>query len=280
MRHKKIIVDIFEKCISDIKYVHSKQNRILKETEYFSAYIDFINNSIHYSRYTTVINGHIIKGKYLNEKVNKWNKSGIFKLMFKRILDIYNSQHKSNIYHIDGKIVTNKYCDEHDKLGRNVKYKSKNSINVQSITDNYGISQGFYILKGSESEVNKMTSVIDKIYIPNYNYLNKSNRHKKYFTGDAGYNSLNNNKFLIKKGYTPIIWYNKRNVKNPDIIKEHKLKRHQKEKYKNRHIIENSFSWIETNIPRLSKLYDKKITGYMNMLYTTSINLMLNRICV
>ena len=280
MKHKKIIIDIFEKCISDIKFTNSNQNRILKETDYFSAYIDFIDNSIHYSRYTTVINGHIIKGKYINEKVNKWNKSGIFKLMFERILNIYKSQYKSNIYHIDGKIVTNKYCIEQDKLGRNIKYKSKNSINVQSIVDNYGISQGFYILKGSDSEVNKMTDVINEINMPDYNYLNKSNRHKKYFTGDAGYSSFKNNIFLTKKGYKPLIWYNKRNVQNPDIIEEHKLKGHQKEKYKNRHIIENSFSWIETKTPRLSKLYDKKITGYMNMLYTASIDLMLNRICV
>ena len=33
----------------------------------------------------------------------------------------------SYIYHIDGKIIV-KYCIESDKMGRNTRYKSKNSI--------------------------------------------------------------------------------------------------------------------------------------------------------
>lgn len=202
MKHKKFIADIFEKCLFDIKFKQSNQNRILYEIDYFNAYLDFMNNSIHYSRYSTMINGNIIKGKYLNEKVNKWNKSGIFKLMFERILNMYKSKIKSNILHIDGKIVTNKYCNDHHKLGRNIKYKSKKCINIQSITDNYGISNGFSILKGSDSEVNKMINVINEINIPDYSYLKKSNRHTKYFTGNAGYSSLNNNEFIKKRIYS------------------------------------------------------------------------------
>ena len=61
--------------------------------------------------------------------------------------------------------------------------------------------------------------MINVINIPDYSYLKKSNRHIKYFTGDDGYSSLNNNEFLRKKRYTSIIWYNKRNVKDPNIIK-------------------------------------------------------------
>ena len=53
------------------------------------------------------------------------------------MLDDYKNMFKSKIYHIDGKNITNKYCQEKSKLGRNIKYKSKNNINLQSITDDF-----------------------------------------------------------------------------------------------------------------------------------------------
>ena len=57
------------------------------------------------------------------------------------------------------KIITNKYCDDYDKLGRNIK----------SISDNYCISNGFSILKGYDGEVNKMINVINEYIKHNLN---------------------------------------------------------------------------------------------------------------
>ena len=47
--------------------------------------------------------------------------------MYNVMLDKYKDIYRSNIYHIDGKIIV-KYCIESDKMGRNTRYKSKNSI--------------------------------------------------------------------------------------------------------------------------------------------------------
>jgi hypothetical protein len=201
-------------------------------------------------------------------------------IIFNDILDDYKKMFKSTISHIDGKIITNKYCQEKINLGRNIKYKSKNSINLQSITDNFGIPLGFSVLKGSDSEISNMINVLKEINIEDYNHLKKSNKHKKYFTGDAGYDSSVNCSYLNNIGYTSLIWYNKRKTKNKNIIKKRKLTGHKKEKYKNRHIVENYFSWMDIKIPRLVRIYDKKIKNYMNMVYMATTDLIIGRMCI
>ena len=141
MKYKEKLVNLFKNiCNTAIKC--SIKNRKLSESDYFDAYLDFIDNSIHYSRFNTIIKGINIKGKYLNEKFNKWNNHNIFEKMYNVMLDKYKDIYRSNIYHIDGKIITNKYCIESDKMGRNTRYKSKKSINLQTVTDQYGIPIG------------------------------------------------------------------------------------------------------------------------------------------
>jgi len=43
--------------------------RKFKEDQYFEAYLNFLNNSIYYSRFKYSLNNNIIYGKYLNQKV-------------------------------------------------------------------------------------------------------------------------------------------------------------------------------------------------------------------
>jgi len=64
------------------------------ESSYFEAYLHFLHNSVYYNRFSITINKHKIKGKYLNEKVNKWKNYGIFDKMFKLILDDYKKVYK------------------------------------------------------------------------------------------------------------------------------------------------------------------------------------------
>ena len=130
------------------------------------------------------------------------------------------------------------------------------------------------ILKGSDSDTN-MINVLDKINIKDVNYLTKSNKHRKYFTGDAGYDSNSNRAYLNNKGYTDIIWSNKRNTKDKDILKKRKIKGNHKDKYKKRHIVENYFSWMDIKIPRLVRLYDKKIKSYLSMIHISAISLII-----
>ena len=86
-------------------------------------------------------------------------------MIYDDMLDYYKNMFTSKIYHVDGKINTNRYCQEKYKLGRNIEYKSINSIILQSVIDDFGIPFGFSVLKGSD--------------IKNYNHLKKSNKHKK-----------------------------------------------------------------------------------------------------
>ena len=115
-------------------------------------------------------------------------------------------------------------------------------------------------------------------------WINKKNQKKKYrryFIADAGQDlSCDTNEirdFLSGKGYEPLIWANKRNTKNKEKLKAKKLNKKQIKHYKTRHIIENSYSWMETKIPRLSKIYDKKVQNYMNMVYLANIDIILSR---
>ena len=96
----------------------------------------------------------------------------------------------------------------------------------------------------------------------------------------AGYDSTENREYLNNKGYTDLIWFNKRNTRDVNIIKKRKLTGHKKYKYKKRHIVENYFSWIDNKIPRLVRIYDKKIENYLNMIYLASIDLIIGRMCV
>jgi len=280
MKYRKKLKDLFINALTKSNLKCIEKNRLLDESDYFDAYLDFIHNSIHYSRYSINIKGRIITGKYLNEKVNKWRKYCIIDIMNQDILNEYKKTFSSKIYHIDGKIITNRYCNETSKLGRNVKYKSKNSINLQSVVDDFGISLGISILKGSDSEIGNMINVLKEIDIENVNHLKNSNKHKKYFTADAGYDSVENRTYLNDKGYIDLIWYNKRNTKDTNVIKKRKLTGHKREKYKKRHIVETYFSWIDNKIPRLAKIYDKKIKNYTNMVYMATIDLIIGRMCV
>lgn len=275
------IKELFKVSLLKSNLKCTNKNRVFDELDYFDIYLEFLNNSVHFSRFSKIINNHVITGKYLNEKVNTWRKYGIIKMMYNNILNIYKENFKSNkIIHIDGKIITNKNCSENINLGRNIKNKGKNSINLQTVTDNNGIGIGFNILKGSDSEVKNMINVLEKINIEDVNHLKESNKHKKYITADAGYDSSNNHTYLNELGYIPLIWHNKRNNKDINNINNNKLKGHHIDKYKNRYIIETYFSWIDNKIPRLVKIYDKKIINYMNMVYLATIDLIIGRLCV
>ena len=76
MKYIDILKDSFVEAISNSEIKFSDKNRKLSELDYFEAYLIFIDNSIHYSRFSITIKDFHIKGKYLNEKVNKWANYG------------------------------------------------------------------------------------------------------------------------------------------------------------------------------------------------------------
>lgn len=280
MKYFDKLKSLFEKAIYELEYKNIfNKSRKFSEIEYFEAYLHFINNSIHYSRYEYIKNGKVIKGKYINEKVNKWTKYGIFKKMYQYVLYEYKkvNKHTKHLY-IDGHIITNKYANQH--VGRCVYYKSKYAYNLQSIVDDNGIPFGIFIDKANKDELNMLIPTFNNSYLDDATKYINSKKYKRYFICDAGYDSKKNEQFLKSKGYIPLIWRNFRNTKNKEIIKQKKLNKYQTKHYKTRHIIENSFSWIETKIPRLSKIYDKKIQNYVSLVYMSIMDLIFTKICV
>lgn len=259
--------ELFTRALNELNYKTCNSHiRKLNGIDYFESYLHFIRNSIHYSRFEYTINGTCIKGKYLNEKVNKWQVAGIFKKMHEYAIKEYiDNNIQSRRLYIDGHIITNRYGVE--KLGRCKFYKSKNAYNLQTITDDNGITLGFDIFSANSSESKLLTEVFDKSRLSDVTKYAKSKKYKQYFIADAGYDSKKNRIYLKKNGYTPLIWHNKRNAKCKKKLKAKKLTKNQMDHYKKRHIIENSYSWMETKIPRLSKIYDKKIDNFFNMIY-------------
>ena len=67
MKNYEILKKLFLLSLNKSDYKCSNKNRKLDEVDYFEAYLDFINNSTHYSRYLVIMKDHTIRSKYLNE---------------------------------------------------------------------------------------------------------------------------------------------------------------------------------------------------------------------
>ena len=98
----------------------------------------------------------------------------------------------------------------------------------------------------------------------------KINRYKQYFLADSIYHSKRNITFLKKRGYIPVIKYNKKNTKDKKIIKANKFTKKEQKIYKKRIIIESAFSWLK-NFPVICQNYQKTISSYNGLLKLASI---------
>ena len=71
---------LFNDTLKDLK-INIKEkyiSRYMSEDSYFKLFLKFLDNSIFYSRHSSIYDEYIISGKYLNQKVNKWKKLNIF----------------------------------------------------------------------------------------------------------------------------------------------------------------------------------------------------------
>ncbi len=111
----------------------------MKYSSWVFIALKFLNNSIYFSRYETIINGIKITGKYLNEKVNYWNSNKIFEIMYTTIITNYiKNTNKNNFKYlsIDSQFIINKQMFK-NKVGRNIQYKSKYGLRVSAIDYSY-----------------------------------------------------------------------------------------------------------------------------------------------
>jgi hypothetical protein len=298
------IIDLFKKAVNEIKkegivgYDDNHIARKLNESDYFRAYLVFLDNCIFYSRINKTINNDIITnsiiindiviyGKQLNAKVNKWKNDNIINKMLEIILYKYidiDVLGKTKYVIIDSQFVPNRFMSKNN-VGRNVQYKSKYGLKISSIVDKNGIALSTIINSGNvydgsvliDTLNNMFKNVKDKINPKKYEL---SKKHKKYFMADAGYDSNNNINYLREMGYHPLIDYNKRNTKDLEKIKEKQMTKLEKKIYKKRIKIENHFGWKSLAIPRTDRIYDKDPLNFLNQINLISISTIINRGCV
>ena len=104
------LILLFNNTIAKIKTTYNNYiSRQLKEEDYFKTYLNFLNNSIYFSRYETTVNNIKITGKYLNEKVNYWNNHKVFELMYTTLITNYIKKHPSLTFSEDDGNVVNPF---------------------------------------------------------------------------------------------------------------------------------------------------------------------------
>ena len=274
------LILLFNNTIAKIKTTYNNHiSRKLKEEDYFKTYLNFLNNSIYFSRYETTVNNIKITGKYLNEKVNYWNNNKIFELMYTSVITNYiKNTNKNNFKYlsIDSQFIINKQMFK-NKVGRNVQYKSKYGLRVSAIVDTIGIPIVNSINKGSEHDSKFLIQMLEKLFSIGIdtNKFKEKKKSKITIFGDKAYDSTSIRTFISNNNMNCIIDYNNRNTKNLNKIK--KITEKEKELYMKRTIIENSHAWKEMKIPRLGKIYDKKYENYVGTNYLSIIDLILDR---
>jgi hypothetical protein len=271
----KLAVPIIDFLVP-IKY---SPNKKFDNRYFFTCIIDFIKNNTYWSRYKGSIDNPI-DGKYLNQIHNKYVKKGVYDAINKELLNIYLKKNKSiklKNQIIDSSFIPNKggsIKNNNHLLNDNVKNKNKiirkknnikkkhenkikeetfidfNKYNgrkkyfkISTVTDSFGIPLGTSIISSKQSDNISIEQTLESVQV-NLNTLKNSNnnRYKQYMLADSGYCSKKNKYLLMKKGYTPIISYNKRNTKNKELISKNTLNKNENIRYKKRKIIESL--WI------------------------------------
>lgn len=105
------------------------------------------------------------------------------------------------------------------------RYNGRKKYIKISITNSLGTPLTSTIISSKQSDIISLIETFNKLPI-NLNTLrnSKNNRYKQHLLADSGYDSKKNKNYLRKKGYVPIIVYNKRNETDKEKIKNNKLK--------------------------------------------------------
>lgn len=269
MKIQESFVDIFKEIIKD-HYKDQYASRKRDEITYFREILYVITSLTYWNRYKGIINAKVLHNKHM-----EYMRKGFYDELFRRIINKYVVVNGYFIYKLqstDTSFVSNKNCCG---LPRNKYYKSKRGIKISSINDINGIPLSLLITEGSINDSKILIETINCAQIdtkPN-NYKH-SNKHKQYMLADKGYDTKELRQFLTEKGYTPIIGYNKRNIK--DVNKLNKLTVAEKKKYKKRIVVENFYSWIK-QVPKLMFVFEKSMTSYKQLLLVASSIFIFNR---
>lgn len=157
-------------------------------------------------------------------------------------------------------------------------YKGKRSFKLSLIVDVNGIPLSVLVKPANENDailgaINLKKSLIDL----KYNITNYNNKTKRYLLADSIYYTNDFMDNVKSLNINPIIYPNKKNTKDPELIKNMKLNKTQKKIYKKRTIIENGFSWNYKN-KRIKNFNEKDYNNYYSFLYISFLKLILRRL--
>lgn len=200
----------------------------------------------------------------------KFSNANVFKNVYLELLNQYfktNKSGKLKYLSIDSSFILNAYASN---VGYNGFYKKKRLSKLSMIVDSNGIPISILLAKGNMADPSLFQLNIDKLFVK-IDYTSNNNKHKRYFLADSAYDSKKIKDSIEQYGIIPIIWKSKR-TKN--IIKFNKQ---QTAIYKNRIIVENSFSWL-FNCRRINRRYDKSLSNTLSFIYAASCKLLIGRL--
>lgn len=267
---------------------------------FFICLLDLVDTGVSFNKYKGT-HKYPIKGKYLNEIHNKYLKKGVYDQIHKEIITKYlktDRESKLKYQIIDSTFVANKQGsikkndyllsneekhknelirEQNKYLPKNKQKREKHFIDfnryngrkkynkVDANMDQYGIPLSIGVSPSNRADCKTLEDVLNNIPV-NLNTLKNSkiNRYKQYALMDSNYDTKKNHILLKKKGYIPLIRYNKRNCKDSIKNNKRKFKGKQKQIYKKRPIIEISFSWLKRR-PIINQNYEKSISSYLGL---------------
>ena len=225
----------------------------------------------------TSLNGSQIKWESFYYHFNKFKKSKVFEKIYINLLHKYlkiNRSGKLKYILIDSSYIKNDNAIE--KTNYNPHFGKKKCSKLSLLTDKNGIPLSIIFDYGSKSDSELFESNINNMLVVINNKPHKNNKFKKYLLADSIYDTKNIRNKCILNNHYPLIKSNKRNTKDPAILKENKMSTYEKTIYKKRIKIENLFSWLYKN-RRINRLYDKHVSTYMEFLYLALINVLIKR---
>lgn len=255
----------------------------------FVLIVDFLKSGLYWTNYRGTKDIPLNNGRYLNSIHNKWCKNNVYEKIHKEYLKIYlkkGKEEKLKTQIIDSSFIQNKggfvnhqsniIKENHKGVPQNIiqfnRYNGrKKYLKVSAITNSDGAIFSTKIVPGKKSDCVTITETLYNIPIDLNTLKNsKINRYKQYFLADSIYYSKRNITFLKKRGYIPVIKYNRKNTKDKKIIKANKFTKKEQKIYKKRIIIESAFSWLK-NFPVICQNYQKTISSYNGLLKLASI---------
>lgn len=300
------IIDI----VAPIKY--SPSQKYTNEYLYICM-CDFVTVSVSWNKYRGTIE-HPINGKYLNQIHNKWNRLGVYKELHRQKVNKYletDKEKKLRFQSIDSTFIANKggsiknnnhlLSNRAKKKNRRIRLQNrtlpknerikeetyidnnryngrKKYIKSSTLADHYGTPLGSTMVSSKQSDSISLIETIENLSV-NLNTLRNSkvNRYKQKLLADGGYDTKQNRRYLKRKGYTPIIAYNRKNCKNKKKIKKKERKGQKHKDYKKRFVIEQFFSWIK-RFPVINQNYQKTVESYEGLYTLASSIIVASRI--